>query len=82
MKEHVMSSKWNKIKLPDILAGHRDEEPKIDPDDVVEVYGPAEMLGAIGNMEEPDPDDVSDDNDEEEFSFEAPAPLYGPFGSF
>ena len=76
-----MSDKRNKLHLPDILFGKRKDEPEIDPDDIVEVYGPAEMLGAIGNTEDldpQDPDDVTDEDDD--ISQYEPAPLYGPLG--
>ena len=83
--------KW-KMKLPDILPGRHGKDPKID-DDIVEAYGPAEMLGAIGGSPdpEPDPDDDQDQNLEQddatvqiagEVITDEPALLYGPVEFF
>ena len=76
-----MSDKRNKLHLPDILFGKRKDDPDLDPDDMVEVYGPAEMLGAIGGTEEPDPEDLNNViYEDDDMSAYEPAPLYGPLG--
>lgn len=85
-----------KMKLPDILPGRHGKDPTID-DDIVEVYGPAEMLGAIGGSPDPEPDDDHDPDQDQDRDLEQdnatvqiagevitdePALLYGPVEFF